>query len=429
MRAQIRRWKYEVRFLRAYYYFELVKRYGGVPLLTEPLTLDTEKSDVVRNSLEECFEFIVSECDSAAQNLPMNYEFAEDLGRASMGAALALKSRALLYAASDLFNDPSWAGGYSQNDLIALGGNQASRWQDAADAAFDLIELADSIGYQLMSDYSSVFQGFAGSEVIFTRRMGSTNSFEKASYPVGYDLGNSGTTPSQDLVDAYEMANGMAITEPGSGYDPQNPYENRDPRLQMTILTNNTMFKGRPVECWNGGKDGPGVPLATKTGYYLKKHVLENLNLLLNNTGVHSWHLFRLAEIYLNYAEALNEAQPGHPDIKQYVDLVRARGNVAMPEIPGGLDQDQMRDRIRHERRIELAFEDHRNWDLKRWMLAGDALSKPIHGMDIEFNPGDTTFAFSTKVVESRVFTPRMYLYPIPEAELVHAGWPQNPMW
>ncbi|MCF6333114.1 MAG: RagB/SusD family nutrient uptake outer membrane protein [Draconibacterium sp.] len=421
--AKIKRTKFEVRLLRAYFYFELVKRYGGVPLITKAISYDADISGIKRSPLNDCIQFIVTECDAAINELPETYPN-EELGRVTKGVALALKSRVLLYAASDLFNDPSWAGGYANEELIVLTGDRATKWQSAANAAKDLIDLGL---YSLEPNYQKVFKSFNNNEVIFTRRNGASNTFEKANYPIGYDLGRSGTTPTQNLVDAYEMANGKAITDPESGYDPQNPYEGRDPRLAMTIITNNSTFKGRPVECWKGGLDGEGVQLATRTGYYLKKYVDENLNLLIGNTSVHSWHIFRLAEIYLNYAEALNEANPGHADIKTYVDLVRNR--AGMPALPDGLSQGEMRERIRNERRVELAFEDHRIWDVRRWMIAEETLGVPAKGMEIT-KIGENTFNYSVKNVENRNFQPKMYFYPIPQSELnIAKGLIQNPLW
>lgn len=422
--AEIDRWTYEVRFLRAFFYFELTKRYGGVPIITEPLSVDDDLRGIQRNTLDECIQFIVDECNAAADGLPVTYPSAS-LGRVTKGAALALKSRALLYAASDLFNTPSWAGGYAHPELISVTGDRMERWKAAADAAKEVIDLAT---YNLATDYGSLFRTFNSPEIILVRREGASNAFEQANYPIGYDLGMSGTTPSQNLVDAYEMAD-------GSKFDWNNPahaaapYENRDPRLARTVLTNNTFFKDRPVEAWTGGRDGKGTPLATRTGYYLRKYVDENLNLLQGNTSVHSWILFRLAEIYLNYAEALNEYDPGNPDIKTYVDLVRARPGVEMPPLPDGLSQAEMRDRIRNERRVELAFEGHRFWDVRRWMVASETLGSTLAGVDIT-KTGTDQFTYTPVNVENRVVDPRMYLYPIPQSELLLAGgWAQNPLW
>jgi starch-binding outer membrane protein, SusD/RagB family len=426
--ADIRRWKYEARFLRAYFYFELVKRYGGVPILTKSLSIDDDFSGIKRNTLAECIQFITSECDSAAANLPNIYA-AADLGRATKGAALALKARTLLYAASDLFSNPSWAGSYGNPALISLTGDRAARWKAAADAAKAVIDLPGT-GYSLHNNYRNLFitNSYTFTEVIFSRRSGSTNSFERANYPVGYDLGQSGTTPSQNLVDAHEMRDGSKFSWTNPTHA-ANPYANRDPRLNLNILLNDSLYKGRKVEIWAGGRDGEGVTNATRTGYYLKKHVNENLNLLLGASSVQSWNIFRVAEMYLNYAEALNEYSAGNPDIKKHVDLVRTRTGIGMPVLPAGLSQADMRERIRNERRIELAFEDHRSWDVRRWLQGPQTLGVPLTGVKTVRN-ANGSFTYTLTKVEDRVFEPKMYLYPIPQGEINTAkGLVQNPLW
>jgi starch-binding outer membrane protein, SusD/RagB family len=424
----IKRWKYEARFLRAYFYFELVKRYGGVPILTKALSIDDDFSGIQRNTLAECVQFITAECDSAAAILPVAYPVGE-LGRATKGAALALKSRMLLYAASDLFNTPSWAGGFANPALISLTGDRTARWKAAADASKAVIDLLGT-GYSLHTNYRNLFitNSFTFAEVIFARRHGSSNDFEKANYPVGYDLGKSGTTPSQNLVDAYEMKDGTKFSWTNATHAAK-PYANRDPRLGESILMNDTLFKGRKVECWAGGKDGVGLINATRTGYYLKKHSNENLNLLTNTTGVQSWNIFRLAEMYLNYAEALNEYSAGNPDIKLYVDFVRNRTGVGMPALPSGLSQADMRERIRNERRVEFAFEDHRSWDVRRWMQAPQYFGTPLLGVEVTRNVNGS-FTYKPVKVEDRVFAPKMYLYPLPQSEInTSKGLVQNPLW
>jgi hypothetical protein len=343
----------------------------------------------------------------------------------------------LLYAASDLFNTTTWAGGYGNTELISLPGSndpaiRRARWTAAAAAAKAVIDLPGT-GYVLHNNYRNLFinNSYTIREVIFSRRNSASNEFERANYPVGYDLGASGTTPSQNLVDAYEMSNGTRF-DWNNPTHAANPYANRDPRLGLNIILNNTTYKGRAVEAWIGGRDGQGVVNATRTGYYLKKYVNENLNLLLNNTSVKSWNIFRLAEIYLNYAEALNEVSSGNADIKRYVDLVRARTGVALPALPNGLSQADMRERIRNERRVELAFEDHRGWDVRRWMIGPQTLGAPLMGVDITRQGNGTTATFQYKrvEVEKRVFESRMYLYPIPQNDLnVSTGLIQNPGW
>lgn len=393
----IKRWKYEVRFLRAYFYFELIKRYGGVPVITRPVEIG---DSFPRNTLDSCVNFIVKECDDIAWGLPVKYTEQENLGRATRGAVLALKSRVLLYAASDLFNSPEkWASGYANKDLISVKPiDRKERWKRAADAAKNVIDLTDA-GYALSNNYQGVFRSYTDAEIILARRDGASNDFEKANYPVGYDLGNSGNTPSLNLLDDYEMLDGTAFDWNNKNHA-ANPYRGRDPRLAFTILSNMTKFNGRPVECWTGGRDGKGVPRATKTGQYLLKYIDPELNLLEGRTSVHTWVLIRLAEVYLNYIEALNEYQPAHSDIKIYYNKIRQREGIKMPELPDGLDQDAVRQKIRHERRIELAFEDHRLWDARRWMIAADnekgkgVLNIPLRGLEI-LNRGGSAFVYS----------------------------------
>lgn len=426
----IKRWKYEARFLRAYFYFELIKRYGGVPVITRPVEIG---DSFPRNTLDSCVNFIVKECDDIAWGLPVKYTEQENLGRATRGAVLALKSRVLLYAASDLFNSPEkWASGYANKDLISVKPiDRKERWKRAADAAKDVIDLTDA-GYALSNNYQGVFRSYTDAEIILARRDGASNDFEKANYPVGYDLGNSGNTPSLNLLDDYEMLDGTAFDWNNKNHA-ANPYRGRDPRLAFTILSNMTKFNGRPVECWTGGRDGKGVPRATKTGQYLLKYIDPELNLLEGRTSVHTWVLIRLAEVYLNYIEALNEYQPAHSDIKIYYDKIRQREGIKMPELPDGLDQDAVRQKIRHERRIELAFEDHRLWDVRRWMIAADnekgkgVLNIPLRGLEI-LNRGGVP-SYTPIEIEKRNFEPKMYLYPIPQGDLDIAGWSQNPLW
>ncbi len=428
--AEIKRWKYEVRFIRAFFYSELIKRYGGVPIITELFSLNDDPSTQRRNTLAESIKFVADECDSVAANLPVTYS-SDDLGRATKGAALALKSRMLLYAASDLFNNISWASGYASPELVSLpSGDRNARWKAAADAAKAVIDLAGS-GYALHSGYTTLFRTFNSPEIIFTRRAGTSNNFERASFPVGYE-GQSGTTPSQNLVDAYEVKVNSSSAIPfnwDNASHAANPYANRDPRLGFTVLLNNTTFKGRPVESFIGGLDGIGNVNATRTGYYLRKYVDESINLLTGTTSIHSWIFIRLAEVYLNYAEALNEYSPGHADIKTYVDRIRTRSGVAMPALPAGLSQSQMRDRIRNERRVELAFEGHRAWDTRRWMIGSETMGATLRGIRIE--RGSTgSFNYAPFNVETRAFEPKMYLYPIPQQELLKAkGLVQNPIW
>jgi ragB/susD domain protein len=430
--ANIERWKYEARFLRAYFYSELVKRYGGVPLANELMDMDTDYRNIPRNTLQECIDFIVDECGQVAPHLPAVYQ-ASDMGRVTRGAALALKSRVLLYAASELFNNPVWAQGYERQDLISLSGvDRQTRWENAAKAAGEVLWGADvaEAGYKLSGNYQSLFRSFSDNEIVLVRRNGYDNSFEKSNYPIGADQATGGTAPSGNLVDAYETTGGRTF----SWKDPSmaaRPYENRDPRFAATIMPNNRTFQGRPVECWEGGADGPDKNNASRTGYYLLKYVDPELKLLQGQSAIHSWIIIRLGEIYLNYAEAMNEAYG--PDGKGiYGKSAReavneVRGRVGMPEVLAD-SKEEMREKIRHERRVELAFEDHRFWDVRRWMTAPDDLNAPLKGVKVT-RLSYNSFEYQSVEVESRSFKRSMYFYPIPQNELNITGWPQNPLW
>jgi len=453
--TEIKRWKYEARFLRAFYYFELIKRYGGVPIITKALSRDDDFVGIQRDSLDKCVRFIKSECDSVlgasivingVRSTLIPYKYADaELGRVTKGAALALKAKVFLYAASDLWNTPTWAGSYAQPHLISMQTNveRSVRWDSAQRVAKQVIDLPGT-SYALHSSYTDLFktdQSYKNYEHIFVRRGDNTNDFEKANFSIGFENGKSGTTPTENLVDAYEVIDGT--TGAAVAFDWNNPTHvtniynfgatgtRRDPRLNANIIVNNTTYKSRTMEIWEGGIDGKGIDLATKTGYYLKKFLDDGLNIAsgLDKKSVHGWPLMRLADVYLWYAEALNESNPGHADVLIYLNNVRKRISVAMPVVTGGKTQSQIRDIIRHERQVELAFEGHRFWDVRRWMIAPVTLGASISGVKIV--KSGTNFQYTLiPEVEKRVFEPKMYFYPIPQMELLKmSSWSQNPLW
>lgn len=425
--ADIEQWKVEVKLLRAYFLFELIKRFGGMPITNDIMfDQDSDYSTIERKTLGECVDNIIEWCDYAAERLPAIQDVTTNLGRLTSGAAKAIKSQVLLYAASDLWNDPSWAGGYAHPLLISLPtGDRNTRWKAAADAAKAVIDMEAEAGYGL-DTYSSLFSPTThrSKEVIFCRRAGASNSFELVNVPIGFDRTTGGNCPSQNLVDAFQLTDGTDF-DWSNPTNAANPYINRDPRLSSFVVLNNTHFKGRAIESWTGGRDGSGVRNATPTGYYLKKYVNPDLDLVSGTTSVHSWVLIRLAEIYLNYIEALNEYDPGNADITKYYDMIRSR--VSMPGLPDGLSQAQVRELIRQERFVELCFEGKRWFDLRRWMK-GDELDKPLRAVEIT-KTGDN-FQYSPYQLENRVFDTKMYFYPISQGELNKLPhWPQNPLW
>ncbi len=413
---------YQTRFLLGFVYFRLLKRYGGnIPLVKD--TLNLENVNHVKNApYDSIVHFVVAQCDSGifgSPGLPVDYHDMpfKETGRATKGAAKALKAKVLLFAASKR-NNP--------NDDI-------DKWIDAAKAAKDII---DDGTYSLDANYSNVFNNINASGAIWTWRYKKSNFFEKQNYPIGFEGANKNSQdPTQNLVDAYEMKKtGLPITDPASGYDPKNPYKGRDPRLEKTIIVNDSKYKGRDVEIWKGGKDGPQVEGASVTGYYLKKGVDEGLSLIPPNvtTAYHSKVVFRYGYVLLNYAEAMNEAfgpdntGPGTLDMtaRDAVDKIRER--VSMPDFPIGMSKAEFRQKLRNERRVETAFENQRFWDLRRWETP-PALT--IKGMKISRNVNGT-FSYHVKTVDQRVWDNKMFYYPIPQDELFkNDNLEQRPGW
>ncbi len=414
----IRMWRAEARFLRAYFHFELLKRYGPIPIVTSTLSINGNYENMPRPTMKEVVDFIAKECDIAADTLELTpwRNVNDAFGRAMKGAALALKSRLLLYAASPLYVDFGDTNEANKPTDVAL-------WKSAVDAAKAVIDLNQ---YELASSYADLFKNdFQNKEYIFVRRYAANSDFEKSNFPVSFG-GKGGTNPSQNLVDDYEMLDGT----PFDWNDPAKaaqPFENRDARLGATILMNMAPFKGKKVATYPEGADASPNPNATKTGYYLRKFLNEDVN--IQTGGSSSGHvvpLFRLAEIYLNYAEALNECDPTNPDIALYLNKVRNR--ASLPNV-SALSQEQMRAVIQHERRVELVFEEHRSWDVRRWKIASSTLGAPLMGVQIERKPLGG-YTYMPVKVEQRVFQPKMYWYPIPQSEVLKLKqWKQNNGW
>ena len=412
----------ESQILKAYFYFELIKRYGGVPIVKNLLEIN-DNCNIPRSSFEEVVEYIIELIDQTKDNLVNQWgvdpipglsgakSSSGNAGRITKSAALALKSRVLLYAASPLHNPE----------------NKKEKWERAAQAAYDVINLNL---HMLDNNYSELFLGnnpLTSYEVIWAYRQTEINNWlETANYPIGTIGGKSGVTPSQNLVDAYEYTGTP---------DPLDPYKNRDPRLAYTIVTNGSKWNGRTIEIFPGGKDDYTNTNASRTGYYLKKFMNDNLDLKEGAKAQHNWIIFRYAEILLNYAESMNEAYG--PDnragyglsARQAINLIRNRNSVKLGPVSANSYQE-MKDKIKHERHIELAFEDHRWWDLVRWKDAETTLNKPLMGIKaIKYTEGK--FRYTTFKVEDRIFYPHMYLFPIPQSEITKSNGilKQNPGW
>jgi hypothetical protein len=408
----------EAHIARAFYYSELIKRYGGVPIVESTYQQNGGNVNVPKSSYNEVVEYIVSEIDKYKDSLVVNWKtngYEGQDGRFSKGSALAIKARVLLYAASPLNNTS----------------NDPDKWVRAAIAARQVMTTT-GLGYALHTGgYGHYFQennSLTSPETILVIRRPASNDLERANYPISTRGGASGVTPSHNLVAEYELK-GAA--------DPKDIYKNRDPRLTETVVTNGSSWNGRTIEQSPGGADDMTKANTSLTGYYLKKFLAPNLDLVNNATRQHQWVAYRYAEVLLNYAEAMNEAYG--PDAtgvdpilsitaRQALNMVRSRTGVVMPAVTA-IGKDNFRIAVKHERRIELAFENHRYWDLLRWKNAETLLNQPIKGVKVTKNP-DATFNYAVVDVAQRVFkTPAMYLLPFPRAEVVRSNGTlaQNP--
>ena len=428
-------YQYEARWCRAYYYFTLVRQYGGVPLVTT--TENTEGiNQQARSTSDEIFQYIFDECDAIKDNIVADYTALgsmaatsdSETGRADKLAVLALKAHAALYWASPLFNESG----------------DKERYHKAALWTKELLDACASRNLSLSAKYDNTWSkdNFKDKEMIFCRRISKEfNDVEKYNYPVGIaGAGKGGNCPTQDLVDAYEMTNGKAINDAGSGYDENNMFANRDPRLALTVAKNgDTKWptnNAKPLETFYGGLNAEPLIGGTPTGYYLKKLLHPAVNLASGSKydkDTHTWVTFRLAEFYLNYAEAvfkyLGSATATTAEFPmsadEAVDKVRAR--VGMPAFPTDLNADQWWQKYTNERRVELAFEGHRFWDVRRWKEA-DKYFKVITEMKLT-KDSDGNLTYTRKKV-SRIWDDKMYLFPIPNSDrLKNPNLTQNPGW
>lgn len=421
MMRKYRNLEWEVKALRAYFYFELVKRYNNIPLITTVLT-EEEANNQAPVSYQDIIDFIVKECDevTAEGRLPAIYnaDYDNETGRVSKIFAMALKARALLYAASPL-NNPAAS-------------TDPQKWIEAAKAAKAIIDAAPSWNLSLVSfDKLLGAENYKEAEMILVRRLGDTNELERLNFPIGLEGGNGGNCPTQNLVDAYDM-------KAGCTFDPANPYANRDPRLAYTVLCHggNTAY-GKTVDVSYNGLNGLPKEGATRTGYYLSKFVNTSISLTANSTtnARHSIPLFRYAEILLIYAEAMNEAYgpdatQGDLNLSALEAINMVRGRAGLDIAPLTLDKvatkDAFRMALRKERMAELAFEDHRFWDIRRWKIGPETVQ--IKRVAVTKEGEGYSYEYTT--TSDRIWDDKMYFYPIPQGELYkNTKLKQNPGW
>lgn len=437
------RFKAEARLLRAFYYLELVKKYGPLPVFDKPFESDFDYTSLVRPTFQQVTDFVVSDCDAAIASsaLPIRITSAGERGRFTKAIAHAIKSQILLYNASPLWN-PS---------------NDRAKWVAAAEATqASLSTLTTGGQYRLASNYGEYFLKVADisetpndRETIFERPAGFVANIN--SIPSKAGMMKAGSCPSQELVDSYDMqATGRPailgyqdethldpIVNTASGYDPSMPFVGRDPRFYATVWYNGAQYNMgsgvvHTIQTYAGGQDqilkSPPSRRNTHTGYYLRKFINPTIpDNIAQDAG--NWKKFRLAELYLNFAEAENEANGPGSAVYAAVNAVRNRSD--MPDLPLGLNQEDMRQRIRNERRVEFAFEEHRFWDVRRWKIL-DKTDKTVTGMEpVVVTPGTFNYVRFT-VRNTGVWQNRYLLFPLPiqDASIIpDFADKQNPGW
>lgn len=428
---KLRYFPYEARVLRAHYFFELARRYGDIAMPLHALNKE-EANTLGKTDFASVIRFIVDECDKAAGNLPNSYvdEPGKQVGRVTKGFAMAVKSKALLYAASKLHNP----------DM------NIELWKKSAQAALDIIET----GLYALSPQESA-NNIASKEIVLMRMNSYDISFEMFNFPLRFTEGQRNSSiiaysnfPSQNLVDAFETVNGYPVTLENTGwvcndpeFNPQKPFENRDPRFKRAILANGMSFKESIIDVSTGGADDKPVSQGgSPTGYFLRKYIQESTSMIPDKNVInqHHWVIYRYAETLLAYAESMIHAfnDPNYTDNTYKYNALWAinqvRANAQMPLITT-LEKEEFIKRLQKEWRVEFAFEDHRFWDIRRWKI-GDITQRELYGVKIEKQP-DGKFIFHKNLYETRKWKDCMYLYPIPQSELFKNTNlnPQNTGW
>nr|WP_295863332.1 RagB/SusD family nutrient uptake outer membrane protein [uncultured Chitinophaga sp.] len=461
----LKQYKAEARFLRAYYYWLLMRQYGPVVLMGETPSLPEDDFQIPRSPWDACVSYVVSEMDKAFPDVPVQHVNPVDptqpdvtqTGRITQPIILAVKSQILLYHASPLFNGNKDLASFTNPDGTVLF-NQAydkEKWKRAADAAKAVIDLnrwelytvsdPDPFRAAYLSCRNLFFDGWQ-KEAIWIRTSSShVGNWERHCSPrCANGQGWNGIAVTQEQVDVFRMANGKATGDAGSGYSENgftdtatpyyvsgtyNMYTGREPRFYVDVTFNGATVPVVPesgqtrVEFFFTGNSGKnGAPRDwPSTGYTARKNIHPNTDFRTGRNFTRPAMMIRLGEIYLNYAEALNEYEPGNADILKYLNKIRNRGGL--PDLQPGLSQAEMRTQIQLERRIELMFEGHRYWDVRRWKVA----DKPdqhqggaFHGMNIEKGSSlsDPEFHKRTVSFTRANWQPRFYFYPVPQSEI-----------
>lgn len=436
--------KGEVYFLRASFYYWLMSLHGGVPLIDKPYQTSDDLL-IERSTLAETIDFIIKDLNEAAVLLPTT----GDKAHATKGAALTLKSRVLLYAASDLFNSGgSWSPNYPNPELVSyIGGDRTARWQaakDAAKAVIDMNQYSLSGGTnpgsaeQATKNYINIFLNNGTEEDIFYSYYDNVNNNNWNSPSPGLFNGPNGyhnwggNTPTGQLVDSFEMIDGTQFDWNNPTLK-ANPYKNRDPRFYANILYDGAQWRKRPDDViaadpngivqtgyyqnadgtYRAGLDTRQGPIedwnGSYTGYYMRKFIDPAINHQFERQKL-PWRQMRYAEVLLNYAEACLELGQEN-EAKIYMNMIRSR--AGMPNIPTSETGVTLMNRYRNERKIELCYEQHRYFDIRRWMIAPNVI-KNVTGVDIRYPFGSTTPSYSVISVQNRSWLANNKTYFLP---------------
>ena len=497
--------KYEARFLIAYYYYLLIDLYGTVPFTPESyIPVDAPMNELMgpQRPFDEIVDWLDKELKELSTLLPASYEESE-YGRATSIMCLAVRARMLLFAASPLVN-----GNQAYKDFVNAEGEPLfnstydnKKWEKAANASKELIDLAESNGKKLYTEYNSdgtldPFMSYmnmmlkaenqGNTEILFARPVCDTRQYDQFLSPKGFrGAGSIGVT--QSLVDAFFMKNGLSpivgyenndkgkpIINAESGYSEEgfstvsdvrntnwrenegpnkqkgliaaagtyNMYVNREPRFYISVMWNGEWYRpaNREVKFYTGDLDGGPHHDSPVNGYLLRKKFSPETDLSKNISAYRPGILFRLGEAYLNYAEALNESDPGNPDILKYLNMIRERAGIptygnGAGQVPLSNEQNAVRQAIRKERRVELNNEGIRYSDVRRWLIGEEAFKGNVYGMNfngtLKSDDANNPNAFFVRTpYMNRIFRSEMYWFPIPQGEIdKNDNLTQNPGW
>lgn len=432
--------KAEAKMIIAIHYTDMFRHYGGLPWVDHAYT-PTESTVLPRGTSKETMENIVALLDEAIPVLPLTVQDLSNWdGRFTKAAAMGLKARVLLFGASPLFNNaqPYMAGEASDKFMTWHGGYDANLWTRAAQAAKEALDVTESGGYDLVNtgnprqDFQDAYYQRGNGEILIsTRTRFRSTGYWGTGYYFYQACGNYGVAlPTKGYVDMFPMADGTPIDAAGSGWDPNDPWANRDPRLYETVLVNGDNYRGRPAELWIGGRERRNLGTGkTKSGFGVRKFYLEGDN-ATSVQSIVQWPYLRLAEIYLSYAEAINEAN-GAPTAEAYAAVNKVRNRVGLNDLTPGLSKEAFREAVLTERALEFGFEEVRWFDVIRWKME-DAFTKTIEGVNTTLESG--VLSYETFELPERYwknnFSPKYYLSAFPPDEINKGyGLVQNPGW